>query len=70
MPKSVLEKMTVFLKEEELMGGYKVAQTRAAEIAGFYTETAKLLHTKPHRFFIFAKTFRYPNPMCQKPTQR
>ncbi len=46
-PKSVVEKMTDYLKQEELIGGYETERIKAGEIYTFYTETAKLLNCKP-----------------------
>ena len=68
MPKSVLEKMTAFLQEEELIGGYKVAEKNAAEIAGFYRETAKLLNTNPRNIaFAYHATDAYAKALSAIP---
>ena len=44
MPKIVMEKMTEYLKQEELYGGYAVAKDRAGQINEFYSEIGKLIN--------------------------
>ena len=46
MPKSVLDKIIDYLKEEEQFGGYFVANRYADIIGQFYTEAAKLINAK------------------------
>ena len=47
MPRTVLEKMYQYLKREELLGGYHVADNSTAEIERFYTEVSKLINCNP-----------------------
>lgn len=44
-PKSVLDAVRRHLDLEATLGGYEAADAMAAEIAGFYTSIAQLLHT-------------------------
>ncbi|MEM7183853.1 MAG: aminotransferase class V-fold PLP-dependent enzyme [Spirochaetota bacterium] len=68
MPKVVLEKMTSYLYEEERLGGYKVSELQAGEIAGFYKETAQLLHTQPENIaFIYHATDAYAKALSAIP---
>lgn len=46
-PLPVLRTMQEYLDFEARTGGYEAADTKAAEIAGFYTAIARLLNTKP-----------------------
>jgi len=46
-PNSVLKKVTDFLIEEQLMGGYAMEDKYSTEIDKFYIEAAKLLNCKP-----------------------
>lgn len=45
-PDPVLKAVFRHLELESQMGGYEAADARAAEIAGFYTSVARLLHTQ------------------------
>lgn len=47
MPQPVLDVMREYLEDELLRGGYKVSETRAAELNEMYTETARLLSCRP-----------------------
>lgn len=47
MPYSVNRKIKDYLDQEEQIGGYKTEELREKEIAGFYSETAKLIGCKP-----------------------
>ncbi len=49
MPKSVPEHMITYIGQEEEQGGYKTEIDRAADIAVFYTETARLLNCSEHQ---------------------
>jgi cysteine desulfurase / selenocysteine lyase len=44
-PHSVVEKLEAYLRREESLGGYKLAEIQSAEIAGFYQEIALMLNT-------------------------
>lgn len=46
-PNSVLKKVTDFLIEEQLLGGYAMEDKYSTEIDKFYIEAAKLLNCKP-----------------------
>ncbi|MFP4503829.1 MAG: aminotransferase class V-fold PLP-dependent enzyme [Cyclobacteriaceae bacterium] len=45
-PRPVVQKSLAYLQEEEMMGGYRLAELRQAEIQAFYEEAAHLLNTK------------------------
>ncbi|WP_350292380.1 aminotransferase class V-fold PLP-dependent enzyme [uncultured Croceitalea sp.] len=47
MPKSVVRTINRYLLEEEKFGGYAVAESRAKEIADFYSQVALLIGAKP-----------------------
>ena len=68
MPKIVLEKMTDYLHQEEQGGGYGVADLKADEINGFYTELAKLLNCQPHHIaFAYNATDAYSRALSAIP---
>ena len=48
MPKSVVQRIDYYLREEERFGGYKVVELNEGEISDFYSKTAKLINCKPH----------------------
>jgi len=48
MPKTVVEKITQYLKEEEKIGGYSIQENQTKEIEEFYTEASKLINAQPH----------------------
>ena len=48
MPKSVLQKITEYLRQEEELGGYYLADTEAEKIENFYHQAARLIGTYPH----------------------
>lgn len=48
MPKSVVEKITEYLKEEEKKGGYFVAENSLGKIEQFYSEASKLINAQAH----------------------
>src|SRR5579871_1087098 len=67
-PKSVLEKMEDYLREEEMLGGYETDKVRVDEIATFYTETAKLLNCKPTNIsFAYNATDAYARALSAIP---
>ena len=47
MPNIVVDKMVDYLKQEEMSGGYEVANRNEKLLEEFYTETAKLINGKP-----------------------
>jgi cysteine desulfurase/selenocysteine lyase len=47
VPETVTNQMVSYLNEEALIGGYALAARHASAQAEFYTETAKLLNSKP-----------------------
>lgn len=47
MPNVVTDVMTDYLKQEEISGGYHVANVNASALDGFYDETAKLINAQP-----------------------
>ncbi len=67
-PKTVLEKMSDYLQQEELLGGYETAKIRADEIDLFYKETAKLLNCKPANIaFAYNATDAYARALSAIP---
>lgn len=46
MPQSVIDAMQNYLTFESVTGGYEAADSKADEIAGFYSSTARLLNCK------------------------
>jgi len=48
MPKAVIEKITQYLKEELIIGGYAVQDSQIQKIEQFYVEVAKLINAQPH----------------------
>lgn len=48
MPNSALEAMNSYLTQENLIGGYEYATMQTDNFNSFYTEVAKLLHSKNH----------------------
>ncbi|MEO8765311.1 MAG: aminotransferase class V-fold PLP-dependent enzyme [Ginsengibacter sp.] len=68
MPKSVVEKMTAYLKEEEQTGGYGLAKMKTGEINEFYTESASLLNCRPHNIaFAYNATDAYSRALSAIP---
>ena len=49
MPKGVVESIYEYLKEEERIGGYKLAAIKQTLIKEFYTHAAQLIQAKPHQ---------------------
>lgn len=47
-PMPVIQAVQEYLAEESLHGGYEVAAKHAADFAGFYDSTARLLNTQTH----------------------
>lgn len=47
MPQAVIDAMQDYLSLEGITGGYEAADSKAEEIAGFYSSAAKLLNCKP-----------------------
>jgi len=47
MPNIVVDSMIDYLRQEEQLGGYEVANKNAELLENFYTETAKLINCKP-----------------------
>lgn len=48
MPKTVLEKISQYLKEEEKIGGYLLQDNQAQKLEEFYSEASKLINAQPH----------------------
>jgi len=48
MPKTVLGKITQYLKEEEKLGGYFVQDNQTQKLEKFYSEAAKLINAQPN----------------------
>lgn len=48
MPKTVVQKINHYLREEEIFGGYRVAELKESDIKDLYVQTAKLISCKPH----------------------
>jgi len=48
MPKTVVEKITEYLKEELKIGGYAVQDNQAKKIEEFYFKASKLINAQPH----------------------
>lgn len=68
MPKTVLEKMTAYLREEEQFGGYDVATKQAEILNEFYSETAKLINCKPQNIaFTTSATDAYAKALASIP---
>ncbi|RZK90104.1 MAG: aminotransferase class V-fold PLP-dependent enzyme, partial [Pedobacter sp.] len=68
MPKTVLEKMTAYLREEEQFGGYAVATKQAEILNEFYSETAKLINCKPQNIaFTTSATDAYAKALASIP---
>ncbi|MFF2022186.1 aminotransferase class V-fold PLP-dependent enzyme [Streptomyces sp. NPDC058171] len=64
----VLETMVDHLNLEAQMGGYEAAATRAAEVRGFYRETAALINTTPDNIaFAGSATHAYANALSSIP---
>ena len=67
-PQVVLEKMFAYFEQEEQLGGYEVEALRAAEIAEFYTETAKLINCQPDNIaFAYSATDAYAKALSSIP---
>ncbi len=47
MPQSVVQKINYYLREEEKLGGYKVADLKENEINEFYNQASKLIGCEP-----------------------
>ncbi|MFD8935292.1 aminotransferase class V-fold PLP-dependent enzyme [Streptomyces sp. NPDC059578] len=64
----VLEAMVDHLNLEAQMGGYEASATRAAEVRGFYRETAALINTTPDNIaFAGSATHAYANALSSIP---
>lgn len=70
MPHKVLESMQDYLKHEEKLGGYKVAELRKEEIESFYKEVATLINAEAHQIaFTFSATEAYAKALSSIPFQ-
>ena len=69
-PHIVLQTMQDYLTLEATIGGYEAADTKAAEIAGFYTAVARLLDTQPRNIaFANSATDAYARALSVIPLQ-
>lgn len=68
MPSTVTDKMTTYLLEEQMKGGYQVAQTYAHAIQDFYTQAAQLLNCKAANIaFAYNATDAYAKALSSIP---
>ena len=67
-PNPVLKAVYRHLELESQLGGYEAADAMAAEIAGFYTSVARLLHTQPRNIaFTASATDAYAKALSSIP---
>ncbi|MEK6479496.1 aminotransferase class V-fold PLP-dependent enzyme [Catalinimonas sp. 4WD22] len=68
MPHKAAESVQKYLKEEEKLGGYKVAELREADIESFYKEVALLINAEAHQIaFAFSATEAYAKALSSIP---
>jgi len=71
MPKVVVEKMTEYLRREEEIGGYELADLESQRVQDFYIETAKLLGTQAFNIaFTYNATDSYARALSSIPFHR
>lgn len=70
MPHKVLKNIQHYLKHEEKLGGYKIAELRKKEIESFYEEVATLINAEAHQIaFAFSATEAYAKALSSIPFQ-
>lgn len=70
-PKSSLKKIEEYLHQEESLGGYKVVELRANDIADFYVQAARLINAQPTNIaFTFGATDAYIKALSSIPFQK
>jgi len=70
MPRIVVEKITDYLRMEEEIGGYELADQESKAVQSFYTEAAKLLGTQPYNIaFTYNATDSYARALSSIPFQ-
>lgn len=68
MPRIVVEKMTSYLRMEEEIGGYELADQESLSVQSFYIELAKLLGTEPYNIaFTYNATDSYARALSSIP---
>lgn len=69
-PQIVVERMTEYLTQEALIGGYELAAQRSAQFDEFYIAVAKLLHTEPRNIaFTYNATDAFARALSAIPFQ-
>jgi len=67
-PAPVLAAVQRHLELESQLGGYEAGDAKAAEVAGFYTAVARLLHAQPHNIaFAASATDAYAKALSSIP---
>jgi cysteine desulfurase / selenocysteine lyase len=68
MPKAVVETVTEYIRQEEMLGGYEVARNRADQINAFYAEIGKLINCDARNIaFMFSATDAYSRALSAIP---